>query len=130
MRFLRFRISAAALLACALGLAALAQNGGHGFDKSRMDESVAACNDFYDYANGNWSKTTQIPAAFPSWGSFNILNENNRNTLHDILEEASKNTSAKSGSTEQKIGDFYASCMDEQKREAEGARPLDRKRVV
>ncbi|HZT58607.1 MAG TPA: M13 family metallopeptidase [Pyrinomonadaceae bacterium] len=124
MRFFRLRIGAAALAACALGLAVLAQSGGHGFDKSRMDTAVVACNDFYNYANGNWMKTTQIPAAFPSWGSFNILNENNRNTLHEILEEAAKNATAKSGSTEQKIGDFYSTCMDESKREAEGAKPL------
>ena len=124
MRFMNFRVAGAALLACAAALAALAQNGGRGFDASRMDTSVSACTDFYQFANGNWLKTTQIPAAFPSWGSFNILAENNRNTLRAILEEASKNTSAKSGSVEQKIGAFYATCMDEQRREAEGAKPL------
>jgi predicted metalloendopeptidase len=121
---MNFRVAGAALTACLLALAALAQNGGHGFDTSRMDTSAAACTDFYQFANGNWLKATQIPAAFPSWGSFNILAENNRNTLRAILDEAAKNTSAKSGSTEQKIGDFYATCTDEQKREAEGAKPL------
>ncbi|MDQ5837254.1 MAG: M13 family metallopeptidase, partial [Acidobacteriota bacterium] len=124
MRFVNFRVAGAALTACLLALAALAQNGGHGFDTSRMDTSASACTDFYQFANGNWMKTTQIPAAFPSWGSFNILAENNRNTLRAILDEAAKNTSAKSGSIEQKIGDFYATCTDEQKREAEGAKPL------
>jgi predicted metalloendopeptidase len=121
---MNFRVAGAALTACLLALAALAQNGGHGFDTSRMDTSASACTDFYQFANGNWMKATQIPAAFPSWGSFNILAENNRNTLRAILDEAAKNTSAKSGSTEQKIGDFYATCTDEQKREAEGAKPL------
>ena len=124
MRFMRFRFVGAALLAFALALAALAQTGGHGFDKSRMDETASACNDFYQYANGNWLKTTEIPAAFSTWGSFNVLAENNRKTLHDILEESAKDTKAKSGTTEQKIGDFYATCLDEQKREAEGAKPL------
>jgi putative endopeptidase len=125
MRFFNFRAACAALAACALGLAALAQTGKNGgFDKARMDESVSACTDFYQYSNGNWLKTTEIPAAFPSWGSFNILNENNRKTLHDILEESSKNTKARAGSNEQKVGDFYATCMDESKREAEGAKPL------
>src|SRR3954452_19163690 len=125
MGFPHFRIACASLLAGALGLAALAQKGGadNGFDKSRMDEGALACTNFYQYANGNWLKTTQIPAAFSSWGSFNVLAENNRKTLHEILEEASKKK-ASAGSTEQKIGDFYATCLDDSKREAEGAKPL------
>jgi putative endopeptidase len=126
MRFFNSRVAFAAVAACVLGLAVLAQTGGngHGFDKSRMDETASACTDFYQYANGSWLKTTEIPAAFSTWGSFNVLAENNRKTLHDILEESSKNTKAKSGTTEQKIGDFYATCVDEAKREAEGAKPL------
>jgi len=126
MRFLNFRVAGAFLLACFLALAALAQSGGkgRGFDTARMDREAAACNDFYQFANGNWLKTTEIPAAFSSWGSFNILAENNRNTLRAILEESAKNTKAKAGTNEQKVGDFYATCMDEAKREAEGAKPL------
>jgi putative endopeptidase len=126
MRFLNFRVGGACLLAFLLALAALAQQGGkgRGFDVSRMDTTAAACTDFYQFANGNWLKATEIPAAFSSWGSFNILAENNRKTLHNILEESSKNTKAKAGTTEQKIGDFYATCTDEAKREAEGAKPL------
>jgi putative endopeptidase len=124
MRFFNYKVAGALALACVLGLAAAAQQGGRGFDKSRMDASAAACNDFYQFANGTWLKTTEIPAAFSSWGSFNILAENNRKTLHEILEESSKNSKAKSGSVEQKIGDYYATCVDETKREAAGAKPL------
>src|SRR5215208_5709410 len=126
MRFINFRAATAALVACGLGFAALAQTGnkGRGFDKARMDETVSACTDFFQYANGNWLKTTEIPGAYSSWGSFNILAENNRKTLHEILEESAKNAKARAGSNEQKVGDFYATCMDEAKREAEGAKPL------
>src|SRR5215210_5549566 len=127
MRFFNFRVAAAGLAACVLCLVAPAQTGankGRGFDKARMDETVSACTDFYQFSNGNWLKATEIPAAYSSWGSFNILAENNRKTLHDILEESSKNTKAKAGTNEQKVGDFYATCMDEPKREAEGAKPL------
>jgi putative endopeptidase len=126
MRFINTRVAASALVACALALAALAQTGknGRGFDKARMDESVSACTDFYQFANGNWLKTTEIPAAYSSWGSFNILAENNRKTLHEILEESSKKTGLKAGTNEQKVADFYATCMDDSKREAEGAKPL------
>jgi len=126
MRFINFRVATAGLAACVLALAALAQTGknGRGFDKSRMDETVSACTDFFQFANGNWLKATEIPAAYSTWGSFNILAENNRKTLHDILEESAKKTGLKAGTNEQKVGDFYATCMDEAKREAEGARPL------
>ena len=124
MRFFNYRVAGALVLACVLGLAAVAQNGGRGFDKTRMDAAASACTDFYQFANGTWLKNTEIPAAFSSWGSFNVLAENNRKTLHDILEESSKNAKAKSGSVDQKIGDYYATCTDEAKREAEGAKPL------
>jgi putative endopeptidase len=127
MRFFNFRVASAGLAACALCLVALAQTGGNrgrGFDKARMDETVSACTDFYQYANGGWLKTAEIPGAYPTWGSFVMLAENNRKTLHEILEESAKNTKAKPGSNEQKVGDFYATCMDEAKREAEGAKPL------
>jgi putative endopeptidase len=123
MRSSNFRLAAALALTFSLTLGALAQ-GGRGFDPTRMDTSAAACNDFYQFVNGNWLKTTEIPAAFASWGSFNILAENNRKMLLTILEESSKNKAAKRGTNEQKIGDFYASCVDEARREAEGAKPL------
>ncbi|HEV3470539.1 MAG TPA: M13 family metallopeptidase [Pyrinomonadaceae bacterium] len=124
MRISNLRRFAVALPLLALAWGASAQDkGGRGFDTSRMDRSAAACTDFYQFANGNWLKTTEIPAAFSSWGSFNILAENNRKTLHEILEEAAKNKAPR-GSVEQKVGDFYASCMDASRREAEGTKPL------
>lgn len=95
-----------------------------GFDPANMDKETSACTDFYQYANGAWLKKTEIPAAYSSWGSFNVLAENNRKTLHTILEEAAKKINVVKGSNEQKIGDFYASCLDEVKREAEGMKPL------
>ncbi|MCA1617835.1 MAG: M13 family metallopeptidase [Acidobacteria bacterium] len=127
MRFFNFRAATVPLAACLLALAAFAQTGGkngRGFDKARMDETGAACNDFYQYANGNWLKTTEIPGAYPTWGSFVMLAENNRKTLREILDESAKKTGARPGSVEQKVGDFYATCMDETARESLGAKPL------
>ncbi|HEX5705725.1 MAG TPA: M13 family metallopeptidase N-terminal domain-containing protein, partial [Pyrinomonadaceae bacterium] len=106
------------------GSTAAPAKGGRGFDVTRMDKSAAACQDFYQYANGNWLNTTEIPPAYSSWGSFNILAENNRSTLRTILDETSKNRNARRGTTEQKIGDFYATCMDEPAIEAAGAKPI------
>ncbi|HEX8636732.1 MAG TPA: M13 family metallopeptidase, partial [Pyrinomonadaceae bacterium] len=94
------------------------------FDTSRIDSSIDACNDFFQYANGNWVKSTQIPAAYSRWGTFNILADNNTTILRDVLENAAK-TKAAAGTETQIIGDFYASCMDEAAIEAAGAKPLD-----
>jgi putative endopeptidase len=93
------------------------------FDTTRMDTSVEACTDFFQYANGGWVKKTEIPAAYSRWGSFNILAENNNNALKGILEANTK-TKAAPDSSEQLIGDFYASCMDEAAIEKAGAEPL------
>ncbi|HKB66488.1 MAG TPA: M13 family metallopeptidase [Pyrinomonadaceae bacterium] len=111
-------------LLSAISLTAVFGQTRRGYDVSSMDKNTSACTDFYQYANGTWLKNTEIPAAYPSWGAFNVLAENNRKALHEILEEAAKKTSAVKGSNEQKIGDYYASCLDETKREAEGMKPL------
>src|SRR6185369_7602608 len=60
----------------------------------------------------------------PIWGSFSELEERNRESLHQILEKAASSQSAARGTDEQKIGDFYSSCMDEAAIEAAGAKPL------
>jgi predicted metalloendopeptidase len=90
-----------------------------------MDTSVSACDNFYQYVNGNWLKKTEIPAAFPSWGTWDILITRNRELSRDILQNAAKDTKAAKGSSAQLIGDFYTACMDEPAIESAGARPLE-----
>ena len=97
---------------------------GHGYDLANLDKNTSACTDFYQYANGGWLSANPIPAAYSSWGVANILDEKNRDVLHEILDAAAKNTSAPKGSSEQKVGDYYATCMDEAKIETEGIKPL------
>lgn len=118
-----FRLFTALVLLVAIGLTT-AFGQGRGYDLTSMDKNTSACTDFYQYANGTWLTKTAIPPAYSSWGSFNVLAEYNRKTLHEILEEAAKKTNAAKGTNEQKIGDYYASCLDEAKREAEGMKPL------
>lgn len=96
----------------------------HGFDVSGMDPSVAACTNFFQYANGGWVAKNPIPPAYPSWGRFNELADRNREQMRQILEAAASNKNARKGSNEQKIGDYYASCMDEEKVEAAGITPI------
>jgi putative endopeptidase len=97
----------------------------HGVDLTILDKTCKPCEDFYNYSNGVWLKENPVPAAYPSWGRFNELAERNREQLHGILEGAAANSKAPSGSNDQKIGDFYASCMDETQTNAAGAKPLD-----
>jgi putative endopeptidase len=96
----------------------------HGIDLSAMDKTCKPCQDFYHYANGTWLKNNPIPAAYPSWGRFNELIVRNRDELRQILEKAAANRNAAAGSNEQKIGDYYASCMNVQQIDAVGAKPL------
>jgi putative endopeptidase len=96
----------------------------HGFDPANLDRSCKPCDDFFKFANGGWLARNPIPAAHPGWGNFNKLQEQNQEKLHEILEEAAKNTKAARGSNLQKIGDFYASGMETANIEAEGVKPL------
>ena len=81
------------------------------FDPANLDRSADPCVDFYQFSCGGWKKNNPIPADQAAWGRFNELAEHNRAVLHEILENAAK--AAKRTPNEQKIGDYYASCMDE-----------------
>ena len=83
-----------------------------GFDITALDRSADPCVDFYQYACGTWMKNNPIPPDQASWGRFDELQERNRQVLHEILEKASANDPQRDAVT-QKIGDFYAACMDE-----------------
>jgi endothelin-converting enzyme/putative endopeptidase len=81
------------------------------FDAAAMDKSADPCVDFYQFSCGGWLKSNPIPPDQASWGRFNELAERNRAELRGILENAAKATNR--DANEQKIGDYYASCMDE-----------------
>src|ERR1700735_1278139 len=100
------------------------EQGGHGFDLANLDRSVSPCDDFFQFADGGWVKSHPIPAAYPSWGTFNKLRDDNEDALQKILDKAAADKSAGPGWTWQKIGDFYASCMNESAIETAGITPL------
>src|SRR5712672_3134037 len=82
-----------------------------GFDVANLDKTCKPCDDFYQFAMGGWMKSNPIPPEYSSWGTFTQLADKNQQNLRQILD-AAENTKAARGSNEQKIGDFYASCMD------------------
>jgi putative endopeptidase len=88
-----------------------------------IDKTVDPCVDFYQYACGNWLKTTEIPADQTSWGSFVDIRERNSAIMREILEKASTANAGRDAIT-QKIGDYYSSCIDETAADALGVDPL------
>ena len=93
------------------------------FDLTAIDKSVEPCNDFYHYACGTWLKNNPIPPDQSSWGRFNELHERNQMVLRSILDKQSADNSSRSP-VNQKIGDYYYSCMDEAAIEAKGTAPV------
>lgn len=94
------------------------------FDVSNMDKSVKPSEDFYTYANGGWLKKNPIPAEESRWGSFNVLLEKNNAALKKLVEAAAANKGGAAPLEEKKVGDYYASGMDEKAIDAAGAKPL------
>jgi putative endopeptidase len=96
----------------------------HGLNPEDLDRSANPCVNFFQFADGGWVAKHPIPPAYSSWGTFNELLNHNQEILHQILEEAAADRSAAPGSNEQKIGDYYASCMNDAEIEKEGIQPL------
>jgi putative endopeptidase len=94
------------------------------FDLTAIDKSVDPCVDFYQYACGTWMKKNPIPPDQATWGRFDELQQRNLEILHRILEEAAKPVAGRDAVT-QKIGDYYAACMDEKAIDAKGLAPLE-----
>jgi putative endopeptidase len=92
-------------------------------DLSSMDKSIDPCVNLYEYACGGWRKKNPIPADQTSWSVYGKLYQDNLNFLRGILEQAASNTSGRDAVT-QKIGEFYASCIDEAGIEKSGLGPV------
>jgi putative endopeptidase len=99
------------------------QLGDWGVDLAGMDRSVNPGDNFYDFVNGTWHKNAVIPADKSSWGGFGILRDLSDTRTREIIEASAKAQGAP-GSNEQKVGDLYASFMDEAAIEAKGLTPL------
>jgi len=92
-------------------------------DVNSMDTSVDPCSDFFTYSCGTWIKKNPIPPDQTSWSVYSKLEDDNKAILRDILESAAT-PAPDHDAIKQKIGDYYAACMDEKAVEAAADKPL------
>ncbi|HEY8593547.1 MAG TPA: M13 family metallopeptidase [Sphingomicrobium sp.] len=93
------------------------QLGTYGFDKAGMDTTVLPGDNFYQYANGTWAKTTQIPSDKSNYGMFTMLDDLSRERTQEILKAAANDPNSK-------IGAAYSSFLDEAAVQAKGLTPF------
>ncbi|HEX4859914.1 MAG TPA: hypothetical protein VFV07_01670, partial [Rhizomicrobium sp.] len=117
-------VRVAALSSVLVAFTALAADTGHGIDLAGIDHAVAPGDDFYKYANGAWIKTAVIPPDRAVEGPGAVLVEKTRERVRGLIEDAAKAKPAQ-GSDAQKVGDYFASYLDEAGIEAKGLKPLD-----
>jgi putative endopeptidase len=92
-------------------------------DTQDMDRSVKPGDDFYRFANGGWLRTAAVPTGQPSYGTSAMLAEKTSERVRILIQEAAV-TNPATGSVAQKVGNYYASFMDEAAIEAKGLTPL------
>ena len=92
-------------------------------DPTSMDRSVDPCADLYTYSCGGWMKKNPIPADQASWEVYGKLYEDNQRFLWGILQDLSQRTQDRTAD-QQKLGDYFAACMDTTAVEKLGLQPL------
>jgi len=96
-----------------------------GVDPEALDRSVDPCTDFYEFACGGWAARTSIPPDRPAWSrSFSEITERNLAILRESLEADAAGHFEPGDEEARKLGDFYATCMDEEKAETSSAEML------
>ena len=100
---------------------AASASSGSGLVMADMDKSVDPSQDFYRFVNGGWLAANPVPPDEASWGVFQEVDKRNELVLKEILEAAGKQPA---NELARKLGDFYATGMDEQAIGAAGAKPL------
>jgi len=104
--------------------AAKAAGQSSGIATQFIEPGVRPQDDFFEHLNGKWLKSVEIPADKSTWGAFHQLRDDTLPQLRAIIEKAAMERSAANGTEARKIGDFYASYMDEARLEQLGAKPL------
>ena len=113
----------AVVLVAGLSAVCAAASAPSGIDPAGMDRAVKPGDDFFAYGNGRWARRTEIPADRSRFGTFDLLVEKTNTEVRELIQSAAK-TKPAPGSDAQKVGDYYASFMDEAGIEARGIAPL------
>ena len=94
-------------------------------DPSILDRSVSPCDDFYRFACGGWISGFTLPADKPSYSrSFTAIDDRNLIVLRGIAEEDASGKRDPGDRYPDKVGDFWAACMDEAATEQHGLADL------
>jgi putative endopeptidase len=96
--------------------------GAWGFDISGMNTSIKAGDDFFRYSGGVWMDRETMPGDRTRWGTFDKLAAEAEANVRAIIEETAAKSGAP-GSVEQKIGDYYATYLDQDAITAQGLAP-------
>ena len=117
------------IVACAFGALAAcngqkqAEDPTAGIRLANMDTTAKCGTEFYEYACGGWMKAHPLTGEYSSFGTFDMLRENNLKQLQDLITEIAKGKHEQ-GTVAQKIGDLYNMAMDSVKRNADGMKPI------
>lgn len=111
----------AVLFLAIVGVPVFAQKSG--VDLKAIDKTADPCQNFYQYACGNWMKANPIPAQFSRWGRFDELQNHNLEILRDIAQNSERHEDR--SANDQKIGALYGSCMNEAEVDKAGYKPIE-----
>ncbi|NND64223.1 MAG: M13 family metallopeptidase [Flavobacteriaceae bacterium] len=99
-------------------------DGPHGIILANMDTLVSPKDDFYNYVNGTWMKTTEIPADRSSWGGFSVLRKSTDKDVLEIIAEAKESGKYDADTDQAKAIFMFDSELDVEARNAAGIAPL------
>lgn len=95
-----------------------------GLDLDNVSKELSPGDDFYSFVNEGWLKNTEIPADQSNWGSFSVIDEEVKNNIRQIIEEAAA-SNPPDGSDAQKVGDFFKSLTNVERRNQLGIKPVE-----
>ena len=111
------------MIVVAMAITTNAAAQGIGIKMENLNQSVKPGTDFYQYACGSWIKNNPLKPEYSRFGSFDVVGENNKNQIRDLITELSSTQHPK-GSVAQKVGDLYSMYMDSVRQNKEGVKPI------